>query len=242
MVGADSSAGADAQSVILIVDDDAEIRTLLAEHLASRGYRARTCKDAGEMDAALARETVDLILLDVMMPGEDGLSACRRLADRGGPPVVLLSALGREHDRIKGLETGASHYLAKPCSAREVLATVRAALRSRGGASGAVGEAYVFDAWRIDIAAHELTDPDGVLVQLTDGEFALLRAMVERPRRVLSRDQLLQFARGPDSEAFDRAVDVQVSRLRRKLRCPGDELIRTVKNEGYLFVPHVRRG
>ncbi|WBH15825.1 response regulator [Sphingomonas radiodurans] len=228
------------QVVILVVDDDADIRDLLVEYLSSRGYRAFACKDVLAMEAVLARETVDLVLLDVMMPGEDGLSACRRLSDQAGPPVVMLSALGREHDRIRGLEVGAGHYLSKPCSAREVLATVQAALRSRGAVTLS-GHGYVFEGWRIDVEAHELVDPDGVLVQLTDGEFALLRAMIERPRRVLTRDQLLHFARGPDSDAFDRAVDVQISRLRRKLRAPGDALIRTVKNEGYVFAPHVRR-
>jgi len=177
-----------------------------------------------------------------MMPGEDGLSACRRLAHGEGPPVVLLSALGEEQDRIAGLDTGASHYLPKPCSPREILATVRAALRHRGAVEPVGRKAYSFGSgWRIDLSSHELLDPDGVLVDLTDGEFAVLRAFVERPRRVLTRELLLEAARGPDTASFDRAIDVQVSRLRRKLKAPEGEIIRTVRNEGYMFVPAVAR-
>ena len=229
-----------ADALILIVDDDYELRQLLGQVLSERGFRVATAANTREMDQALLRDAVDLIILDVMMPGEDGIAACRRLAAQGGPPIVFLSALGQEQDRILGLELGASHYLSKPCSGREVIATVRAALRTRQQ-GGEPGHAYEFDGWRMDIAAHELIDPQGVLINLTDGEFAILRALVERPRRVLSREVLLETARGPDSEAFDRAVDVQISRLRRKLRAAGDEIIRTIRNEGYLFVLNVTR-
>lgn len=226
---------------ILVVDDDGEIRRLLADALDMRGFRASTAANTREMDQVMLRDPVDLIVLDVMMPGEDGVSACRRLAAQGGPPIVFLSALGEESDRVLGLELGASHYLPKPCSAREVIATVRAALRTREQSTETGGMTFLFNGWVMDVAAHELTDPDGVLIGLTDGEFALLRALVERPRRVLSREQLLEAARGPDTDAFDRAVDVQISRLRRKLRTTGDEMIRTVRHEGYLFVPAVTR-
>lgn len=228
-------------ATLLVVDDDHDIRMLLANSLGARGYRVETASNTREMDQILARTTIDLVILDVMMPGEDGLSACRRIAKADGPAVVLLSALGEEQDRILGLEVGASHYLPKPCSPREILATVRAALRRSGAAPAAVTEAYSFDGWRIDLGSHELFDPKGVLVGLTDGEFAVLRVFIERPRRVLSREALLAAARGPDSDAYDRAIDVQVSRLRRKLRSGGDEIIRTVRNEGYLFVPRVSR-
>jgi DNA-binding response OmpR family regulator len=156
--------------------------------------------------------------------------------------IIFLSALGEESDRIAGLDVGASHYLPKPCSPREILATVRAALRHRDSADPAVSRTYLFAGWRIDFVSHELLDPEGVLVNLTDGEFAVLRAFIERPRRVLARDALLEAARGPDTPAFDRAIDVQVSRLRRKLRSAGDGMIRTVRNEGYLFTPLVTRG
>ena len=230
----------DALAHLLVVDDDAGIRVLLAERLGAYGYRVSTAASVVEMDRVLARGTVDLILLDVMMPGEDGLSACRRLVQSGGPPVIILSALGDEQDRIVGLEIGADHYLPKPCSPREILAHVRALLRRRNVLDvEETRHGYTFQGWRMDLDSHELLDPDGVLVHLSDGEFAVLRAFVEHPRRVLTREALLHAARGPDSDAFDRAIDVQVSRLRRKLRAGESDLIRTVRNEGYLFVPKV---
>jgi two-component system, OmpR family, response regulator len=228
-------------ATLLVVDDDRDIRHLLANSLGAHGFHVETAADAQGMDEVLAHTHVDCVILDVMMPGEDGLAACRRVARRGGPEVILLSALGEEQDRILGLEVGAGHYLPKPCSPREILATVRAALRKRGIGAAPTSEVYGFDGWRIDLGSHELFDPNGVLVGLTDGEFAVLRVFIERPRRVLSREALLQAARGPDSDAYDRAIDVQVSRLRRKLRAGGDEIIRTVRNEGYLFVPRVVR-
>jgi len=231
----------DDSATLLVVDDDRDIRLLLANSLGARGYRVETASNARDMDQILARTPIDLVILDIMMPGEDGLSACRRIARQDGPEVVLLSALGEEQDRILGLEVGASHYLPKPCSPREILATVRAALRKRGAIAAPEGDIYTFEGWRIDLGSHELFDPNGVLVGLTDGEFAVLRVFIDRPRRVLSREALLAAARGPDSDAYDRAIDVQVSRLRRKLRAGGDEIIRTVRNEGYLFVPRVVR-
>lgn len=239
MLGADTVV--EDSATLLVVDDDRDIRLLLANSLGARGYRVETASSARDMDQIMARTPIDLVILDIMMPGEDGLSACRRIARQDGPEVVLLSALGEEQDRILGLEVGASHYLPKPCSPREILATVRAALRKRGSIAAPEGEVYSFEGWRIDLGSHELFDPDGVLVGLTDGEFAVLRVFIERPRRVLSREALLAAARGPDSDAYDRAIDVQVSRLRRKLRSGGDDIIRTVRNEGYLFVPRVVR-
>jgi two-component system OmpR family response regulator len=232
----------DEPATLLVVDDDRDIRLLLANSLGARGYRVETASNARDMDVILEKMPVDLVILDVMMPGEDGLSACRRITTADGPDVILLSALGEEQDRILGLEVGAGHYLPKPCSPREILATVRAALRKRGStAAPPAGDVYSFEGWRIDLGSHELFDPEGVLVGLTDGEFAVLRVFIERPRRVLTREALLAAARGPDSDAYDRAIDVQVSRLRRKLRSGADEIIRTVRNEGYLFVPRVTR-
>lgn len=232
----------DEPATLLVVDDDRDIRLLLANSLGARGYRVETASNARDMDVILEKMPVDLVILDVMMPGEDGLSACRRITTADGPDVILLSALGEEQDRILGLEVGAGHYLPKPCSPREILATVRAALRKRGStAAPPAGDVYMFEGWRIDLGSHELFDPEGVLVGLTDGEFAVLRVFIERPRRVLTREALLAAARGPDSDAYDRAIDVQVSRLRRKLRSGADEIIRTVRNEGYLFVPRVTR-
>ena len=230
-----------APAKILVVDDDRDIRILVARVLEGEGYRALTAPNVEAMAPILRDEAIDLILLDVMMPGEDGLSACARLERENGPPVVLMSALGAVHDRVRGLELGASHYLSKPCGEREIVATVKAALRARGTGHATRLLPYLFEGWQLDNATHELTDPHGVLVSLTDGEFAMLRALVERPRRVLTREALLEAARGPSTDAFDRAVDVSVSRIRRKLSANGEELIRTIRNEGYMFVAEVTR-
>ncbi len=223
---------------VLIVDDDADIRTGLAAVFTRAGFQAAVAPDAAAMDRMLEADGADLVVLDLMMPGEDGLSAARRLAARGWPPVIMLSALGDDADRIVGLEVGADDYLAKPCNPRELVARARAVLRrardtdSKRGAA----EAVRFAGFRFDFARRELLDPDGVLVTLSTGEFRLLRAFIERPQRVLSRDQLLDLAFSNDTEVFDRAVDVQVSRLRKKLERPDlGELIRTVRGEGYMF-------
>jgi two-component system OmpR family response regulator len=238
------------QPSILIVDDDPELRRLIGEFLTRHGYDVALAPDAVEMDAILEKQRVDLVVLDLMLPGEDGLSVCRRLAARGKPPVVMLSAAGEETDRIVGLELGADDYLQKPCSPRELLARVRAVLRraaDRAEASDAADdderEVYSFAGWTLDMLRREFRSPDGVLVNLSSGEFALLRAFLEHPQRVLTRDQLLDFARGRDAFAYDRAIDVQVSRLRRKLEATtgGGELIKTVRNEGYVFAAPVRR-
>jgi two-component system OmpR family response regulator len=234
----------DLQSRILVVDDDPELRKLIAEFLSHHGYRVRAVENVAKMRLAIESERPDLIVLDAMMPGEDGLSAARRLAAENGPAVIMLSALGSETDRIIGLEVGADDYLAKPCNPRELLARVRAVLRRRraepdGATSGRV---YEFAGWRLDPGRRELRDPAGVLIELSDGEFALLRSLIEHPQRVLSRDQLLEFAHGGERDVYDRAIDSQISRLRRKLNERGNvELIRTVRNEGYLLVPKVVR-
>jgi two-component system OmpR family response regulator len=234
------------QEHILVVDDDPGIRDVVSDFLSWHGYAVDTAADGKAVERALARRKPDLIVLDVMLPGEDGLSICRRLARPDGPAIIMLSAVGEETDRIVGLELGADDYLAKPCNPRELLARVRAVLRRKTETRGAeepLEAACEFAGWRLDLVRHELRSPQNVIVNLSSGEFSLLRAFVERPQRVLTRDQLLEFARGPRSEAFDRAIDVQISRLRRKLEGGGDgqELIRTVRNEGYLFVPRVSR-
>jgi len=231
---------------ILVVEDDRETRTLIAKYLRNNACNVTTVSDGREMSRALADHRVDLIILDVMLPGEDGLAICRRFANgEGGPPIIMLSAMGEDTDRIVGLELGADDYLAKPCNPRELLARVRAVLRraeQRSGNAG-VGAGCEFAGWRLDLVRRELRSPAGVVVNLSSGEFSLLRAFVERPQRVLTRDQLLEFARGPDSDAFDRAIDVQISRLRRKLDDGGGshELIRTIRNEGYMFTAKVKR-
>ena len=226
---------------ILIVDDDDSIRDALADYLARQGFRVRLAQDAAAMDRALAVAAADLVLLDLMLPGEDGLSVCRRLR-AGGPPVLMLSALGETMDRIVGLEVGADDYLAKPFDPRELLARIRALLRRRDVDGGAPPELR-FAGWRFDVEQRRLHAPDGGLVSLSGGEAALLRAFAESPGRLLSRDQLMERARGGAADAFDRAIDLAVSRLRRKLgRHDATALIETVRGEGYRFLPRVRRG
>ena len=202
------------------------------------------------MDEALERLRPDLVVLDVMLPGEDGLDICRRLAKPDGPAIIMLSAMGEDTDRIVGLELGADDYLPKPCNPRELLARIRAVLRrrrERGEGGDPLGAACEFAGWRLDLVRHELRSPERVVVNLSSGEFSLLRAFVEQPQRVLTRDQLLRFARSGPHRGVRPGVDVQISRLRRKLdeaSCQprsGQELIRTVRNEGYMFTPKVSR-
>jgi len=238
----------DLETRILIVDDDAGIRKLISSFLGKHGFHADTAGDPAAMRSMLETNRYDLIVLDVMMPGEDGLTALRRLQQSGGPPVIMLSAVGTDIDRIVGLEMGADDYLAKPCNPRELLARIRVVLRRRERNAGPLAPVQDdgpgvlrFLGWRIDVVGRTLHDAGGRSVTLSDGEFNLLRAFVEHPRRVLTRDQLLDLARGESAEHFDRAIDVQLSRLRRKLAASdgGEELIRTVRNEGYMFVPQV---
>lgn len=235
----------DLQSLILVVDDDPDLRKLITEFLSGHGYRVASAENVAEMRRSIEAERPDLVILDAMMPGEDGLSAARRLAAERGPAVIMLSALGSETDRIIGLEVGADDYLAKPCNPRELLARVRAVLRRRpmGGAHDAeTGQLYEFAGWRLDILRRDLRDPTGIFIELSDGEFALLRSFVQHPQRVVSRDQLLDYAHGGEREVYDRAIDSQISRLRRKLNDRGNvELIRTIRNEGYMLLPKVVR-
>lgn len=230
---------------ILVVDDDEALRREVADYLSGEQYEVDVARDAVEMDRRLARARYDLIVLDVMMPGEGGLSICRRLADRGGPPVIIMSAMGEDVDRILGLELGADDYLPKPCNPRELLARVKAVLRRRAGnAQGeATGTVYHFLGYSLDLLKRRLKAPSGVLVLLTAGELSLLTAFLERPGRVLSRDQLVEAARGHDADIFDRAIDVQISRLRRKLNeAGGEDVIRTFRGAGYMWnAPVVRR-
>lgn len=235
----------DLQSLILVVDDDPELRKLITDFLSGHGYRVAAAQNAAEMRQLIDTQHPDLVILDVMMPGEDGLSAVRRLSNEQGPPVIMLSALGSDTDRIIGLEIGADDYLAKPCNPRELLARVRALLRRQqtGEKSPARdSHLYEFAGWRLDVLRRDLRDPTGIFIDLSDGEFALLRSFVEHPQRVLSRDQLLEFAHGNTREVYDRAIDSQISRLRRKLNERAHaELIRTIRNEGYMLLPKVIR-
>ena len=226
---------------ILVVDDDPGIREVLTDYLGQHGYAAEGAATAAEMDRAIAARPPDLIVLDLMMPGEDGLSVCRRIAGKG-PPIVMLSAMGEDTDRIIGLELGADDYLAKPCNPRELLARVRAVLRRPRDEAAGDAPALLFAGWRLDLMRRELTRPDQQVVPLSAGEFALLRAFAERPGRVMTRDQLLERARGTDADIFDRAMDVQISRLRKKLDDgSGLEMIQTLRGEGYMFDVKVDR-
>ncbi len=236
----------DHETLILVVDDDPELRKLIGDFLVGHGYRVQVAENAAAMRTAIAAEKPDLVILDVMMPGEDGLSAARRLAAGQGPPVIMLSALGSDTDRIIGLEVGADDYLPKPCNPRELLARVRAVLRRRAAPGPTLQPApsarYEFAGWKLDLLRRELHDPAGTFINLSDGEFSLLRTFIEHPQRVLSRDQLLDITRGNDIEVYDRAIDSQISRLRRKLNeRTNTELIRTVRNEGYMLLAKVTR-
>ena len=232
---------------ILIVDDDREIRDLTGRYLRKHGFRVDGAPDAKAMDRLLRDGRFDLVVLDLMLPGEDGLSICRRLRASTRIPILMLTAVAEDTDRIIGLEIGADDYLTKPFNPRELLARIRAVLRrseGQGPAADPVEGIMTFAGWRLDPARRELRDPDGVLVELTAGEFGLLAALVERPRRVLSRDRLLDLTRGRDAQPFDRSIDVQVSRLRRKIEADpkNPELIKTVRSGGYIFtLPVVRK-
>jgi two-component system OmpR family response regulator len=232
---------------ILIVDDDREIRDLLARFLNKHGLRVTTAADGREMHRVLDGSRIDLIVLDLMLPGEDGLTLCRNLRARSAVPIIMLTAMGEETDRIVGLEMGADDYLAKPFNPRELLARIKAVLRraEQAPAPGPVegGAVLEFAGWALDLDRRELQRPDGVLVPLSSGEYELLAAFATHPGRVLSRDQLLDLARGREAQPFDRSIDVQVSRLRRKIEADPQEpaLIKTVRNGGYTFTPSVRR-
>lgn len=231
---------------ILVVDDDREIRDLVGRALEKEGFRVTRASDGVEMRKRLEAGAIDLIVLDIMLPGKDGLALCRDLrAQSIATPVILLTARGDEIDRVLGLEMGADDYVPKPFSARELVARIRAIFRRTGLAHTAPSEArarfFRFDGWRLDMAKRELQSADGTIVSLSTGEFELLKALVEHPQMVLSRDQLLDLSRGRSAIVFDRSIDIQVSRLRRKLRddAKSPSLIKTVWGGGYLFTPDV---
>lgn len=231
---------------ILVVDDHREIRDAVTRYLEKNGLRAQAAGNVAEMDAALQVGRFDLIILDVMMPGEDGLSAARRLAAAGGPPVLMLSALSEDTDRIVGLEVGADDYLVKPFNPRELLARVKAILRRaerHEPLAGKVGgRKLAFAGWVVDTDTRALTHEDGREVMLTTAEFKLLTAFLERPRFVLSRDQLLDITSGRTADVFDRTIDNQVSRLRRKIEEDPTHplIIATIRAGGYSLATDVR--
>jgi len=230
---------------ILIVDDDAEIRSLLREYLERNGMRAQAVADGRGMRAALDDGRFDLVILDLMLPGEDGLTLCRDLRARSNLPVIMLTARGEETDRIVGLEMGADDYVPKPFNPRELLARIKAVLRRSQALpptpAADAANRLCFAGWTLDLEHRQLTSSDGVVVALSGGEYQLLKVFLEHPNRVLSRDQLLDLTRGRDSTPFDRSIDVQVGRLRRRLGDTGQEpvLIKTVRGEGYILAATV---
>ena len=230
---------------VLVVDDDAEIRKLLGDYLERNGYRVSLATDGRDMRRALESSRPDLVVLDVMLPGEDGLALCRDLRTRSSLPVIMLTARVDEVDRIIGLEMGADDYLSKPFSPRELLARIKNVLRRTRQLPSAQGAAHRvrFASWTLDLVARELTAPDGVLVGLSGAEFRLLSAFVEHPNRVLNRNQLMDLTLGREGTSFDRSIYVQVSRLRARLGDEGREprIIKTVRNEGYVFAAAVER-
>ncbi|MFK8774040.1 MULTISPECIES: response regulator [Aeromonas] len=230
---------------ILVVDDHSEIRDLLKRFLEQHGMRVSCARDGKEMKRLLDEREFDLLVLDLMMPGEDGLTLCRELRVKSRLPIIMLTAMGEETDRIIGLEMGADDYLSKPFNPRELLARIKAVMRRTQAESLPVPETLTrdlrFDRWLLDVNRRELVDEEGVGMSLSTAEFDLLKVFLERPQRVLSRDQLLDLARGREAVAFDRAIDTLVSRLRRKLeRDPKNpELIKTIWGGGYLFAADV---
>jgi two-component system OmpR family response regulator len=229
---------------ILVVDDDREIREMVAKHLQKNGLLASTANNGREMRAALEANAIDLIVLDIMMPGDDGLVLCRQLREskHKSIPVVMLTARDDETDRIIGLEMGADDYVIKPFSARELLARIKAVIRRTRmlPPNLQITEAsrlVSFGKWRLDTTARHLLDPNDTVVSLSGAEFRLLRVFLDHPQRVLSRDQLLNLTQGRDAEHFDRSIDLLVSRLRQRLQDAAREqaYIKTVRSEGYVF-------
>ncbi|MDR1423327.1 MAG: response regulator [Azoarcus sp.] len=240
------------QDHILIVDDDRDIRTLLASYLEKQGLRCTTAADGREMRAALEAHRIDLIVLDIMMPGEDGLTLCRNLRASNGPnadtPVLMLTARGEDMDRIIGLEMGADDYLPKPFVPRELFARVRAILRraralppNLAAASSAPARELRFANWRLDTVARHLIDAGGTVVALSGAEYRMLNVFLSHPQRVLSRDQLMEFTQGREADVFDRSIDLLMSRLRQRLGDNAREpaIIKTVRNEGYVLACEV---
>jgi two-component system OmpR family response regulator len=230
---------------ILIVDDDRELRALLSNSLESSGYRVSLAANGAVMMQTLKDAKIDLVILDIMMPGESGLALCGRLRATGSMPIIMLTAVAEETDRVIGLEMGADDYLPKPFSTRELLARIRAVLRrasmpAPGSAAGA-GRIFEFAGWRLDATRRRLHSPAKALVDLRAAEFDLLLALVERPQHVLTRDQLLDLARGRAAHAFDRSIDVHISRIRRRIEIDPKEpeLVQTVRSEGYVFTAPV---
>ena len=235
----------EAPTHLLLVDDEPSLREPLAEYLSGQGFRVTTAESAAAARSELVGETPDLVLLDIMMPGEDGLSLCRHLVGAKELPVILLTARGEAMDRIIGLEIGADDYVVKPFEPRELVARIRSVLRraNRVATHPELDALYEFEGWQLDPLKRRLTDPQGSVVPISSAEFRMLVAFLERPRQVLDRDMLLDLVQGREAHLFDRAVDNQISRLRRKMEVDSRDpkLIQTVWGGGYRFAADVRR-
>lgn len=231
---------------ILVVDDDADIRILLADYLGEQGWHVSTAQDGNTMRQVLDSTPVDLVVLDLTLPGDDGLTLCRDLRARSSIPVIMLTARSAPLDRILGLEMGADDYLCKPFEPRELLVRIRNVLRRSQGTVteySATPARWHFADWTLDDATRQLQNSGGLVVALSGGEYRLLKALLERPNRALSRDQLLTLTQGRETDPLDRSIDLHISRLRQKLgddaRAP--QLIKTLRNEGYLLAASVKR-
>lgn len=230
---------------LLLVDDEAALREPLGEYLSRQGFEVAQSASAAEARNRLREGRFDLVLLDIMMPGEDGLSLCRHLIEARDVPVIFLTARGEATDRIVGLEIGADDYVVKPFEPRELVARIRSVLRraSRSAAPGLDNEVFLFEGWQLDPLKRRLIDPEGAVVAISSVEFRLLMAFLEHPRQVLNRDRLLDMVQGREAHLFDRAVDNQVSRLRRKIEVDSrnPQIIQTVWGGGYMLATDVRR-
>jgi DNA-binding response OmpR family regulator len=239
---------------ILVVDDEARIRGMLRRYLEGEGFKVSDAANGKEMRAAFDDRHIDLVLLDLMMPGEDGLSLARDIRQRSQTPIIMLTGKGDLIDRVAGLEAGADDYIPKPFHLREILARIRTVLRRVAAAPappaapaapppGTAGDVLVFQKWRLDLLRRELKGPGGEVVPLTSGEFELLRVFATHPNHVLNRDQLMELAKGRDWQPFDRAVDTQIGRLRKKIETDPAKptLIKTVRGGGYVFSVPVTR-
>lgn len=230
---------------LLLVDDEPALREPLAEYLSRQGFAVAQASSAAEARSLLKTSLPELVLLDIMMPGEDGLSLCRHLADAHAIPTILLTAKGEAMDRIVGLEIGADDYVVKPFEPRELVARIRSVLRraAKGGVAPGEDELFEFEGWHLDPLKRRLTDPEGAMVSISSAEFRLLMAFLEHPRKVLDRDRLLDMVQGREAHLFDRAIDNQISRLRRKVEVDSKNptLIQTVWGGGYMLAADVRR-
>ena len=235
----------DSTTRILLVDDEASLREPLSAYLIRQGFQVSQATSAAEARTLLRDEAPELVLLDIMMPGEDGLSLCRHLVETRAIPIILLTARGEPTDRIVGLEIGADDYVVKPFEPRELVARIRSVLRraGRGTAEPGANDDFMFDGWRLDPLKRRLIDPEGAMVAISSVEFRLLKAFLEHPRQVLDRDRLLDMVQGREAHLFDRAVDNQVSRLRRKVEVDSrnPQMIQTVWGGGYMLAADVRR-